>query len=133
MKETKLISYTVVMAILLLAVSLNLDLWAQERWDIKRDESKWVPSRRIVPPTATPPITPLLQSRNLEIGMSGVDVERLNQALMQLGFSIPKGLPNYFSRQTQKAVFTLQKQYGLNLTGIVDGVTANLIEKLLPK
>ena len=72
-------------------------------------------------------------TRELRIGMRGVDVEALQYYLAFLGYFYPELPPipitGYFGEQTRDAVFTFQNNYGLPVTGVVDANVFHEIEQ----
>ena len=70
-----------------------------------------------------------LQGRNLSIRMKGNDVKLLYSELKILGYSLPSNETEeaFFGEETRKAVLAIQKQNGLQETGIVDERTAQQI------
>ena len=72
-------------------------------------------------------------TRELRIGMRGVDVEALQYYLAFLGYFYPELPPipitGYFGELTRDAVFTFQNNYGLPVTGVVDANVFHEIER----
>jgi|GEM_PF-2396603 len=54
------------------------------------------------------PATPQ-NSRDLELGMSGADVMKLQELLIKAGYSIPAGATGFFGQQTKNALSSYQK------------------------
>jgi len=68
------------------------------------------------------------QDGKLSLRMKGKDVQRLQAALGQIGFSIADR-EGYFGKTTRQAVLTFQEQQELEPTGVVDEETAELINR----
>ena len=72
-------------------------------------------------------------TREMSIGMRGVDVEALQYYLAFLGYFYPELPPipitGYFGELTRDAVFTFQNNYGLPVTGVVDANVFHEIER----
>jgi peptidoglycan hydrolase-like protein with peptidoglycan-binding domain len=69
-------------------------------------------------------------NQELLFGMSGQDIVELQNKLKALGF-FPKNTPasGFFGKITMKAVIDFQKANGLPLTGYVDGLTMQALNK----
>jgi len=67
----------------------------------------------------------------LRLGDSGEEVERLQEALIGLGFDIPAGVTGNFFSQTEAALNELQEEHDLSPTGILDQTTINTLSGLL--
>lgn len=67
-----------------------------------------------------------LQGRNLSMRMQGEDVALLQEELRKLGFSID-GRDGYYGKTTRQAVMEFQRRHEKEPTGVVDEVTAKLI------
>src|SRR5215212_8140374 len=67
--------------------------------------------------------------RELRAGMTGADVATLHRELAQLGFTIPReeSQQRRFGKGTQEAVRKFQGEHGLDVTGVVNQQTADLI------
>lgn len=74
-----------------------------------------------------------LQVHNLKRDQQGEEVAQLHQALILLKFTIPPiELDNkLFDKGTFDAVRTFQKQHGLEISGVVDAKTVDLINEAL--
>lgn len=72
-------------------------------------------------------------TREMRIGLRGVDVEALQYYLAFLGYFYPELPPipitGYFGELTRDAVFTFQNRYGLPVTGVVDANVFHEIEQ----
>ncbi len=70
----------------------------------------------LVPVPETKP--PVLGNRLLKNGSKGADVRELQEALVQLGYSLPKyGVDGKFGKETESAVKTFQASNGLKVDG----------------
>lgn len=58
--------------------------------------------------------------------LTGDDVKWVQQMLVNAGFSVP--VNGYFGKNTEAQVKAFQKEFSINVTGIVDDVTANMLE-----
>ena len=65
--------------------------------------------------------------------MHGEDVKWLHEALMQLSFDIPESelAESVFGQATERAVRRFQRQHHLDPTGVVDGRTAALVNRIV--
>jgi peptidoglycan hydrolase-like protein with peptidoglycan-binding domain len=74
-----------------------------------------------------------LMGRDLSPGLRGDDVRRLQTELNQLGFLIPvtETAAGFFGQATLDAVERFQKNHGLPVTGVVDRVVAERINRVL--
>lgn len=72
-----------------------------------------------------------LQGRDLSVQMQGEDVKLLQTELQQLGYNLPPQEigQNYYGDQTHKAVRDFQQNHNLRPTGVVDELTARLINE----
>ncbi|MDR4497892.1 MAG: neuraminidase-like domain-containing protein [Candidatus Scalindua sp.] len=72
-----------------------------------------------------------LQGRELKEGLKGDDVKLLQTELLKLGYTIPAGEidQSLFGEETRRRVLDFQKAHGLGTTGVVDEVTARLINE----
>lgn len=72
-------------------------------------------------------------TREMKLGLRGVDVEALQYYLAFLGYFYPELPPipitGYFGEMTRDAVYTFQNAYGLPVTGVVDANLFFLIEQ----
>lgn len=68
------------------------------------------------------------QDRNLYLWKKGEHVQRLQAALGHLGFAITDR-EGMFGKTTYQAVLTFQEQHELEVTGVVDEETAQLISR----
>ena len=81
-------------------------------------------------PTRAPTATPGPRreyERKLAYGSKGNDVQLVQERLMELGFFTYKKTTTGFYKNTQKAVEDFQKHNGLEVTGIVDEATWNVL------
>jgi peptidoglycan hydrolase-like protein with peptidoglycan-binding domain len=72
--------------------------------------------------------------RMLKKGMSGSDVKKLQEMLIQLGYGSymePYGADGIFGEATERAVLAFQKNNGLDPDGIVGPLTMGKIQELL--
>ena len=76
-----------------------------------------------------------LGDRTLRKGSVGNDVKALQEALLGLGFSLPKwGADGDYGSETEGAVKTFQREHGLEATGIFDTTTYKaLVDAQTPK
>ena len=65
--------------------------------------------------------------RELKLGMNGDDVQRLKVAMYWLGYFTTPNLDGNFTRTTQERVKQLQKNNGLEQTGIADAALQELV------
>ena len=73
-----------------------------------------------------------LGDRILSKGDTGADVKELQEALMKLGFSLPKyGADGDYGKETEGAVKSFQRDNGLDATGIFDTSAFKALEKAL--
>jgi len=80
-------------------------------------------------PDAEPP---KLGDRILSKGDTGADVKELQEALMKLGFCLPKyGADGDYGKETEGAVKSFQRDNGLDATGIFDTSAFKALEKAL--
>ncbi len=68
--------------------------------------------------------------RKLSIRMKGEDVKLLQENLKRLGFPITDK-HGFFGKSTKQAVIEFQKKHGVEMTGVVDELTANTLNSLL--
>lgn len=69
-------------------------------------------------------------TRNLERGMNGDDVKKVQKSLEELGYSLGEaGADGKFGKATQDAVKAFQELKGLEVTGIVDDKTIKALEE----
>lgn len=66
---------------------------------------------------------------NLKLGMRGDDVINLQQMLRDAGFFKYPTNTGYFGEITQKALQDFQKSRGLQVTGVLDNNTSNILSK----
>lgn len=70
------------------------------------------------------PMPPVENRRTLRSGMSGEDVRMLQSQLIALGYSLePYGVDGYFGMVTRAAVRLFQRDYTLNVDGVVGART----------
>ena len=70
---------------------------------------------------AEPVKAPELGERTLSKGTIGADVKALQEALMELGFSLPKyGADGDYGTETEGTVKAFQRERGLEVTGVFD-------------
>src|SRR6266480_7702866 len=74
-----------------------------------------------------------LQRRDLKLDLSGDDVRRLQSELAQLGLSVPdtERQQASFGQGTREAVIRMQKERGLDPTGVVDAQTTSTIRQVV--
>lgn len=73
-----------------------------------------------------------LGSRTLSKGCVGADVKALQEALMKLGFSLPKyGADGDYGSETEGAVKTFQRDHCLDATGVFDTAAFKVLEQVL--
>src|SRR2546423_931788 len=72
-----------------------------------------------------------LTGRDLSPGMRGQDVRRLHAELGQLGFRIPMAetAADFFGQVTLESIERLQREHSLPVTGVVNQVTAEAINR----
>lgn len=70
--------------------------------------------------------------KNLELGASGEDVNRLQERLTEFGF-YDREITGEFDESTQEAVITFQKAEGLAADGIVGIMTLHELDLLEPE
>ena len=68
--------------------------------------------------------------RVLRLGMSGTDVMELQALLQKLGYD-PGPIDGYFGPQTQRAVMSFQRNFGLNPDGVIGQNTYRVLERYL--
>jgi peptidoglycan hydrolase-like protein with peptidoglycan-binding domain len=81
---------------------------------------------------ASPPtqqIEPMLNI--LRSGDTGNEVRRLQEVLIQLGYSIPAGITGNFFAQTQEALRRVQRENNIPVTGEFDEATRAIVSNLL--
>ncbi|GAF64987.1 putative N-acetylmuramoyl-L-alanine amidase [Bacillus sp. TS-2] len=66
----------------------------------------------------------------MRINMHRDDVIQLKLDLEKAGYKVSNNPNNYFGTQTEKQVKELQRHHGLNVTGIVDKQTSDMIKEL---
>ena len=73
----------------------------------------------------------VLGERTLQKGSEGSDVKELQEALLALGYSLPKyGADGDFGTETQKAVKAFQSASGIDDTGIFDETSFKLLTEV---
>ena len=65
--------------------------------------------------------------RELKLGMNGDDVQRLKKAMYWLGYFTTENLDGNFTRTTEERVKQLQKNNGLEQTGVADAALQELV------
>ncbi len=65
--------------------------------------------------------------RELKLGMNGDDVQRLKKAMYWLGYFSTENLDGNFTRTTEERVKQLQKNNGLEQTGVADAALQELV------
>ena len=65
--------------------------------------------------------------RELSVGMTGSDVEKLKKAMYWLGYFNSLNLDGRYSETTARRVMQLQKNYGLEQTGVADPALQELV------
>ena len=65
--------------------------------------------------------------RELKLGMNGDDVQRLKKAMYWLGYFTTDNLDGNFTRTTEERVKQLQKNNGLEQTGVADAALQELV------
>lgn len=87
-------------------------------------------------PTPVPTLSPeeaaqrtleMQQYRELSLGMEGEDVQRLKKAMYWLGYFTTKNLDGRYTEVTEKRVKQLQKNNGLEETGVADPALQYLV------
>ena len=73
---------------------------------------------------------PLVYNRILKEGVSGEDVQALQEKLKALGFLNIDNTTNYYGSQTVEAVTNFQKAYGLRIDGIAGRETIETINNV---
>ena len=68
----------------------------------------------------------------LQLGAKGDAVERVQTALIDLGFGLPAGADGHFGGQTQDALMAFQSSRGIKTTGQIDKATLRSLDKVAP-
>ena len=77
----------------------------------------------------------IIRTRDLAVRMRGEDVAELHESLRILGHELPKSEieRGHFGAKTKRAVVSLQLQEQLDVTGVVDALTADAIASALAR
>ncbi len=80
------------------------------------------------PPPVAPPVPPV-NDGSLRKGSSGPAVEKVQKALIEAGFPLPKfGADGKFGDETESAVRDYQRAHGLTVDGVVGPITMERLE-----
>jgi len=74
-----------------------------------------------------------VKPRNLKFGMTGEDVQRLQENLKKLGYFKAPFTTKYFGMITKLAVMSFQKDHGLLIDGVAGPITQSKITELVPQ